>query len=396
MKKIITFILFLAACNISSAQWTAIDTADINAIWLVEPDNGWSFQQQFKHWDGASWSVAVQDSAFGASCCAFPAANNGWAFGYQDSLYRFDGSSWTKYFSGMPYIRYCDFYDSDHGWALTGGLSYKYHNGIWTPYPINLPSYIFCDVMAISASDSAVAWISGIANFNNPNTDTSYLLKFVTNQWVIDTAIADTYLFSVCFTDQNHGWASGLCDNNSVIYKYNGSHWSLDYQSQDPYGTSCIYMYDNNHGWASSESRKLYNYDGFNWFIQDTTLRLICQFSFANQMNGWALGRSTAHIGPYNVVYSTTTGGFGMDKLFYDESSDYLVFPNPATTTITLNIPAEFGLTGSLEVYNSLGRVVEVHALCTPLDVRTWTRGLYFVAIKNDRGERLCAKVVKE
>jgi len=399
MKKIIILILLLIMCKTSSAQWIAIDTADINAIWLVQPNDGWSFQEEFKHWDGASWSVAVQDSSFFAQTCAFTAPNDGWVFGFEDSLYRFNGTGWTKLYSGMPAIGYCDFFDSNNGWALSWYYSYKYQNGTWTQYPINLPAYITnFGYKSISASDSNTAWIAGISDFGSPNHDTSYIFKFVANQWVIDTAIADVSLFNICFSDQNHGWAGGYNNLtfNAVIFKFNGNGWILDYQTIDPFGISNIYMHNNNLGWSSGESGILNRYNGINWSVQDTLPIMITQFSFVDPMNGWALGLSTAHVGPRNIVYSTTTGGLGVENISSSISSELVIFPNPTSGALTLQLPQQFGNINSLEIYNTLGQLQETPEMHTDIDISTYKNGLYFFVVTNDKGERLSARVVKE
>ncbi|HNW70830.1 MAG TPA: hypothetical protein PKI01_10535 [Bacteroidales bacterium] len=207
MRKAIILLLCLTTFKVAVAQWTVIDSNSVNAIWLVQPNDGWSFGKDFRHWDGTNWTTVIQDTAFGAEACAFTSPDEGWVFGWwQDSLYRYNGSIWTKQYSGMAGIRYCDFFDSNHGWALGPDTTYYYQNGVWSKFPLfsSIPIYLW-SFSPISASDTNTAWMTGGVNYGYPNNDTSYILKFSSGQWIIDTTLINVYLYSICFTDENHG-----------------------------------------------------------------------------------------------------------------------------------------------------------------------------------------------
>jgi len=399
MKKTIILIIFLTAFKVSCAQWNAIDSAAINAIWLVQPNNGWAFQEDFRHWDGTNWTTAIQDSAFGAQTCAFTAPNDGWVFGRQDSLFRFNGSGWTKQYSGMTDIRYCDFYDNMNGWAL-GDTPYKYQNGTWTQYPMNLPAYIpWCTYQSISASGPNTAWVTGYTS------DSSYIFKFSSNQWVIDTAFADITFQTICFTDQNHGWISGWETGGgyqNVIYKYNGNSWDLDTTLgySDNNGVS-LFMYNNNLGWASVGTNGdfyIYVYNGTSWSMQDTLHWPVKQFSFTDPLNGWALGINTGHpnAGPPNMLFNTTSGGAGFEKYPPVNSIEINIFPNPATSIISIDCSESEVM--NILIYNLVGELVlqrELTNRTKEIDIRNLPIGMYIIkAIGIDwTGQK---KIIKE
>lgn len=406
MRKTIILLLFLATFKVGFAQWTAIDSSNVNAIWLVQPNDGWSFGNVFRHWDGTNWTTVIQDTAFGAQTCAFTAPDEGWVFGLnQDSLYRYNGSVWTKQYSGMSDIRYCDFFDSNHGWLLGADTTYYYQNGIWTKYPITLTVPIaWWTFTPISASDTNTAWMTGGINYQTPNNDTSYIIKFSSGQWIIDTSLINVYLYSICFTDQNHGWACGWDVGGSwlnVIYKYNGSSWALDTTlGASPDGFGHIYMYNNNLGWASFSTATdylVYGYNGSSWSFQEALHWPVRQFSFADPLNGWALGIHRGHpTSPTNMLFSTSTGGLGGEEFHQPESSEINIFPNPATDKISITCQHKQNL--SLSVYNVFGALIlskELYNSKDEIDISNFSKGIYIIKIAGE-DRAVMKKIVKE
>ncbi len=390
MKKTLILIFMLIVSECSFAQWTAIDSGNINAIWLRQPNDGWSFSKEFKHWDGLTWTTVLQDSLFFAESCAFPSPNDGWVFGAQDSVYRYNGSVWTKQYLGYTGGTYCDFFDSNNGWTLTQfGPTQRYQNGIWTSYPISMPSYMsLCFFNSISASGQNTAWALGLAEYNNPNKDSSYIFKFVSGQWLIDTAIGNVYLKTICFTDQTHGWAGGydLTSQSSIIYKFDGNGWHLDYANSIPlvYGVYNIYMLNNQKGWFSDDTYNIYGYNGATWDYYSPIPFIIKQFSFADSLNGWALGVYTGHPNAglkNNYIWSTTSGGLGQGELS-EQSSEISIFPNPTSSSITITQVRENTLKCS--IYNMRGELIlqkELNTTQENIDLSFLSSGLYIINV---------------
>jgi hypothetical protein len=406
MKKTIILLLCLTTFKVAVAQWTAIDSSNVNAIWLVQPNDGWAFGGVFRHWDGTNWTTVIQDSAFGAETCAFTAPDDGWVFGAQDSLYRYNGSVWTKQYSGMSGIRYCDFFDSNHGWLLAHDTTYYYQNGIWTMYPITLtvPISLWPNT-SISASDTNTAWMIGGVNYDYPNIDSSCILKFSSGQWAIDTAFSNVILYSISFTDQNHGWACGWDVGGgwlNVIYKYNGSSWALDtILGGSPDGNGYIYMFNNNLGWVSFSTVSgylVYGYNGSSWSYQCALERPVKQFSFVDPLNGWALGLLMGHPsgGLPNMIFNTSSGGLGSEEFDQPEPSEINIFPNPATEKISITCLHQQNL--SLSIYNIFGALIltkELSKTKNEIDISNFSKGIYIIKIASaDR--TVLKKIVKE
>ena len=74
------------------------------------------------------------------------------------------------------------------------------------------------------------------------------------------------------------------------------------------------------------------------------------------------------------------------------------LFPNPATASATLRIPAAFG-PSDVYVFDAAGRCVAVWGMSGgalhPIDVSNWERGVYTVQIVSDAGRRSLVRFVK-
>jgi hypothetical protein len=387
MKKSILLLLCLCSFKASLAQWTPIDSADATTIWLVQPNNGWSFGQTFRHWDGANWTTAIHDSAFVVRTCAFTSPTDGWAFGAQDSMYRYNGSVWVKQYSGRPWIIYSDFYDANNGWLLSWDTIYNYHNGIWSKYHIPLPAYITnCYYRSISSSDPNTLWITGFT----ANPDSSYIFKFSSGLLVVDTVFTNTDLSTICFTDQNHGWVGGENSMTAqrIIYKYNGTGWHLEHIGpafDQNAGINSLYMFNNNLGWAASDAFYISGYNGLSWTCLDSTIYYaILQFSFADPLNGWALGKNYWHpTSPITYIYTTSTGGVGIEADKSANIADLDIFPNPATDKIS--IESEFSQNISLSIFNMVGMLMlkkELFGTNNEIDISALPTGMYIIKAK--------------
>jgi hypothetical protein len=400
MKKSLILILFFITIKVSFAQWNILDTNHlISAIWLNQPNDGWTFGKDFRHWDGTNWTTVIQDSAFGAGACAFPTANDGWVFGYQDSVYRYNGNVWTKQYLGFSVTGPCSFYDSNHGWIIGLNSVYKYLNGTWTQYTNQLPTYLSnngCIFYTIAAVNTNTAMVGGYSVYPGPGfIDSAYILNIAANPWTIDTVISEIRLTAISFSNQNQGWILGMESNNiyDKLFKYNGSGWVYEETFSGHSDVVGLYMYSNSLGWLSRGSGIVYNYDGFSWTAQDTLYSVVQQFSFSDPLNGWALISNTPHPTDHSWLYQTTTGGIGKVEYLFSNSSRIKISPNPATTTLTIE-----GLTQktTAEVYDISGKLLFSKPLGTnTIDISSLGKGLYFIKLSTAEG-RVVRKFVKE
>ena len=87
------------------------------------------------------------------------------------------------------------------------------------------------------------------------------------------------------------------------------------------------------------------------------------------------------------IITAYFSQNVGIDDV---EGSDFLIYPNPATTTVTIVLDESMDANTSLQVLDQQGRVVyecrqDAGAPLT-IDVSRWTAGTYFVRIVNDSG----------
>jgi hypothetical protein len=418
MKKIILILLFSVVTLAAFPQWTSIDTNDVlfgysGGIWLVQPNDGWSFDKEFNHWDGNAWTTVLVDSAFYSSSCFFTNPNDGWVFsGSQDSIYRYHGLGWTKEYSGaLPagYWKYCDFFDSNNGWVVlsNSGDPYRYQNNNWAAAPVNFPPYMsYCYFNGISVGSANTAWMIGMTNYSNPAHDSAYIFRFTGSQWVIDTAIADFSFRDISFVDDNHGWAIGI--NNiyaGVVLKYNGNCWQsgqtiIDYDAYSHYGLQSIYMFNDHIGWAGGSSGKIYRYNGQTWSVQDSLPPPIIDFCFTDSINGWAFAYWNSHIIGQGLIYQTETGGFGFpdDKI---NNNSLNLFPNPSSDIIYIKSTKINSEKAQIQIYDIWGQLiwnkqnVRISAENNSIDISNFQNGIYLITVKSESGN-FSSKFIKQ
>ena len=71
-------------------------------------------------------------------------------------------------------------------------------------------------------------------------------------------------------------------------------------------------------------------------------------------------------------------------------SSDILLFPNPASQLLTLEIPSNYRI-GSIEILDMQGRTIHVQAYNSSngkyqIPVSEISNGIYFISINTDQG----------
>lgn len=72
-------------------------------------------------------------------------------------------------------------------------------------------------------------------------------------------------------------------------------------------------------------------------------------------------------------------------------NSDILLYPNPASTSITLAIPQQSALPGGYIIYNSLGQVIQsgdIKANTSVIDIAHFSTGVYIIKISGDTNSK--------
>ena len=80
----------------------------------------------------------------------------------------------------------------------------------------------------------------------------------------------------------------------------------------------------------------------------------------------------------------------------YSLSGKMKIFPNPTSTSFSIQLPPGFGTLEKLEIFNSVGQMVRRYKTVENVDLSGFPDGLYFVVVSNEDGERVTGRVVKE
>jgi hypothetical protein len=76
--------------------------------------------------------------------------------------------------------------------------------------------------------------------------------------------------------------------------------------------------------------------------------------------------------------------------------NEFYIFPNPTSTSFSIQLPPTFGTLEKLEIFNSVGQVVGRYKTVENVDISGFPCGLYFVVVTGEGGEKVTGRVVKE
>jgi uncharacterized repeat protein (TIGR01451 family) len=78
------------------------------------------------------------------------------------------------------------------------------------------------------------------------------------------------------------------------------------------------------------------------------------------------------------------------------DTSPLVLSPNPTNGLVNILLPPQFGRVKTLELYNVMGQLQQVLINANGIDISGFSAGLYFVLARNEKGEVMHGKVVKE
>ena len=79
-----------------------------------------------------------------------------------------------------------------------------------------------------------------------------------------------------------------------------------------------------------------------------------------------------------------------------NKSQKLLVYPNPTENKINLVTPKDFGTIKSIEIYSAIGKLISNSTNISSLDIAFLESGIYFIAVSNNKNERLTSVFVKK
>ncbi|MEA3496997.1 MAG: T9SS type A sorting domain-containing protein [Bacteroidota bacterium] len=167
-----------------------------------------------------------------------------------------------------------------------------------------------------------------------------------------------------------------------------------------------MYFANENIGWVNLiSSGKNYIYkttDGGKWWQKLAFENFSCavaKFKGFDSNNILLFPFDCAYI--TNCLYRTTNGGGENSSIFETNNSkinkDYTIYPNPTKSTITIECRNKNKMTTKVKIYDIQGKLIKEQQLTldkTVIDIKDFSKGIYFVKIKDGDGV-FVEKVVK-
>ncbi len=295
------------------------------------------------------------------------------------------GLSWEEvYVDSLCWLTDIYFTDSLHGWAvgsysvgwlIRGTILHSDDGGIsWYRQE---PFYLM-PLKSIHFTDPDTGWVVGGFVAGSSGQPYCSILKTtsggITWEEQINSVGVYSPLNSVCFTDTENGWAVGI--NRiwgfepipSILRTNNGGiQWDSTFYNTTnslDYALTSVCFINNNTGWAvggmwstSYEwSLILHTQDGGDsWIEQDAgTKQRLNSVCFINEEEGWIAADS-------GTILHTNNSGVGLKELSLSNTNSITIYqyPNPFTTSTTLSYTLSKPSTVTINIFNPQGQLVE-------------------------------------
>lgn len=246
------------------------------------------------------------------------AGDYGWLAGWYGTVgHTTDGGvTWAGQYAGRTDLSIYGVtaIDASHAWAAgydgySGAILHTDDGGAsWTEQASNA-NWSF-DAGDITFVDASHGWAVGTDWGAIPPQGLILHTSDGGTTWATQTSGTDQSLYSVAFTDVDHGWAVG--GNGTILHTANGGSTWTDQTSGTTEQLNDVFALDANHAWAvgtnwsaGPKATILRTIDGGSTWIQATdtvTNTLLNAVAFADANNGWAVGGD-------GVILHTTDGG---------------------------------------------------------------------------------------
>jgi len=322
----------------------------LESVYFNNPDNGWIAGGKggvpqtgiiLRTVNGGeAWEEMYIDTSFYLNDVYFPDSLNGWAVGdahvyvgiWGTLLHSIDGGeTWVKQDSIPPYsfptslpLRGVHFIDPDNGWVVGGSMA---------------PSsgYIYCFIM--NTNDGGITWEEQI-NYSNIHSP----------------------LNSVCFTDNNNGWAIGGLTQawpgyeSIILHTINGGDtWEEQICGITEVWKSVCFT-DAETGWIVGGSTILHTTDGgYTWEEQPSgTTEGLNSVCFTDPENGWIVGDT-------GTILHTDNGGIVQIPNYQKPDSKIHLqnYPNPFSTSTIIEYELSEPGTAEIKIYNQTGQLIK-------------------------------------
>jgi photosystem II stability/assembly factor-like uncharacterized protein len=285
---------------------------------------------------GATWSA--QPTGSGLLGVSFPDAVHGWAVGggshYGGSgpvvgspaviLHTADGGlTWQSQPAGTSFgsLNGVDFVDADHGCIAGSSGAFPAGHPVLAATSDGGVTWNSVTLPQASGSAWAVSFVNAQHGWAVTSLTSAYPSAiYVTSDggltWTSQYVVSGVVLRDVTFTDANHGWAVGLCDDpNGSCAILSTTDGGVTWTRQDlpsEYGDAGLHVtfIDGGHGWVACGPTVLATVDGgLHWWTERTGAE-VRALAFVDQSHGWAAAQTADWVHGDGGILSTTTGGF--------------------------------------------------------------------------------------
>lgn len=116
---------------------------------------------------------------------------------------------------------------------------------------------------------------------------------------------------------------------------------------------------------------------------------------FSNIIVIWPIAPSIAYDSAQIKVYVLDSiTGINKQHIF---ENDFIIYPNPANSTVNLKSMDKKYAVESVRIYNSIGELVKIHrGDITVIDLSAFNQGLYLIEIETNSGSRITKRILRE
>lgn len=352
-------------------QSQKLNAVRFNTTFWVSPQEGWvsglnkdaTFNTTFQSTDGGStWQDRTVNISEAGSSIFFIDKNTGWLATSSDytgsNIYKTtnNGSLWLHKFTHTSRIKKIQFINHSIGWACNNNDILKSADGgsEWTEQNALKETETTLSFFFI---DSTTGWISG-ADYVSGKTFVRKTTDGGVN-WTEYKLYSLNAPMSIYFLNKDKGWYTG--EQESVYATTDGGiTWIKQHRNESSSSLlTSVCFTDENYGWAAGEGNILRTTNGgLNWSGERLCSSQFNEIFFTDSATGWVVGND-------GVILKYSSGNTTSDAGEDDEIQNARVsdnfrlmqnYPNPfnLSTTIEYQVPTDGFVT--LIVYDILGR----------------------------------------
>ncbi len=190
-----------------------------------------------------------------------------------------------------------DFVDPYHGFAFDGFTCFIKSEDGGNNWQVTYNLSLFDSMVDLDFTNPYTGWMVGDKIIKSEDAGET---------WTVQHQLEDTLLMTVCFINDDYGWAAG--EEGLILHTDDGGvSWLHQYCGTNE-DLRCIFFIDLNHGWAITSDPLIFatTDGGETWSEQSSGLTQGGYFTsicFADSLNGWIVGWLWSGEG-FNIEYS--------------------------------------------------------------------------------------------